>query len=101
MLRAYLHCTPHLLYAPCPFFHTEDQLTDQEVKSLKLLKSGDLRRSANAAIAAFGHGTLRRADGVKAEIGGSTGGITRCLLDGYEETDVADFLEDNCFVDTQ
>ena len=37
-------------------------------------------------------GTLRRDDGETIEIGGSTGGITRFLLDGYAEPDVDSFL---------
>ena len=46
----------------------------------------------NEAVAAFGHGTLRRDDGETIEIGGSIGGVTRFLLDGYVEPDVASFL---------
>ena len=43
-------------------------------------------------MAAYGHGTLRRDDGETIEIGGSTGGMTRFLLDGYAEPDVDSFL---------
>ena len=43
-------------------------------------------------MAAFGHGTLRQG-GESIEIGGSTGGVTRFLLDGYAEPDVAAFLQ--------
>ena len=42
-------------------------------------------------MAAYGHGTLRHGDET-IEIGGSTGGVTRFLLDGYAEPDVATFL---------
>ena len=51
-----------------------------------------LLRRTHKAVAAFGHGTLRRVDGERLEIGGSTGGVTRFLLDGYAEPDVATFL---------
>ena len=51
-----------------------------------------LLRLTNEAVAAFGHGTLRRADGERMEVGGSTGGVTRFLLDGNAEPDVASFL---------
>ena len=63
---------------------------DQE--NLRRLENGDLLRRTNNAVAAYGHGTLRRDDGETIEIGGSTGGITRFLLDGYAEPDVDSFL---------
>ena len=53
---------------------------------------GSLLRDTNHAVAAYGHGTLRRNDGEILEIGGSTGGLTRCLLDGKDEPDVQTFL---------
>ena len=46
----------------------------------------------NEAVAAFGHGTLRRDDGQTMQIGGSTLGVTRFLLDGCDEPDVDSFL---------
>ena len=60
-------------------------------ESLRKLQDGSLLRRTNEAVAAFGHGTLRHGDET-VEIGGSTGGVTRCLLDGYAEPDVATFL---------
>ena len=61
-------------------------------KNLRQLQDGSLLRRTNDAVAAYGHGTLRRDDGETIEIGGSTGGITRFLLDGYAEPDVDSFL---------
>ena len=55
------------------------------------MEDGSLLRRTNDAVAAFGHGTLRQGD-ERVEIGGSTGGVTRFLLDGYAEPDVATFL---------
>ena len=56
-----------------------------------MLEDGSLLRRTNDAVAAYGHGTLRQGDET-VEIGGSTGGVTRFLLDGYAEPDVATFL---------
>ena len=63
-----------------------------ERDNLRSLENGSLLRRTNDAVAAYGHGTIRRDDGETMEIGGSTGGITRFLLDGYAEPDVATFL---------
>ena len=60
-------------------------------RNLEMLEDGSLLQHTNAAVAAFGHGTLRRGD-ESMEIGGSTGGVSRILLDGYAEPDVATFL---------
>ena len=69
-----------------------DDLERWEKENLRRLEDGSLLRHTNDAVAAYGHGTLRRDDGETMEIGGSTGGITRFLLDGYAEPDVATFL---------
>ena len=53
---------------------------------------GSLLRRTNDAVAAYGHGTLRRDDGQTIQIGGSTRGVTRFLLDGCDEPDVDSFL---------
>ena len=58
-----------------------------------MLNDGTLLERTNDAIMAYGHGTLRSAHGdEELEIGGSTGGLSRCLLDGYLEPDLASFL---------
>ena len=61
-------------------------------QSLTELEDGTLRRRSNEAVRAFGHGMLRRDDDECLEIGGSTGGVTRFLLDGRTEPDVDAFL---------
>ena len=55
------------------------------------MEDGSLLRRTNDAVAAYGHGTLRHGDET-VEIGGSTGGVTRFLLDGYAEPDIYPFL---------
>jgi len=67
-------------------------LREADMKLLVNLHNGNLLEWANSAIIAFGHGSVRRADGATAAIGGSTGGITRRLLDGHQACDVNDFL---------
>ena len=58
-----------------------------------MLEDGTLLERTNEAISAYGHGKLRSPHGAEElEIGGSTGGLTRCLLDGYLEPDLASFL---------
>ena len=61
-------------------------------RNLEKLQDGSLLRDTNQAVAAYGHGTLRRDDGASLEIGGSTQGVTRFLLDGCAEPDVESFL---------
>ena len=63
-----------------------------EQENLRRLQDGSLLRHTNEAVAAYGHGTLRREDGASIEIGGSTQGVTRFLLDGCAEPDVDSFL---------
>ena len=70
----------------------EGDLAWWERENLRKLQDGSLLRLTNEAVAAFGHGTLRRVGGERIEIGGSTGGVTRFLLDGNAEPDVASFL---------
>ena len=69
----------------------ERDLTRWGRENLRKLEDGSLLTRTNAAVAAFGHGTLKDGD-ERLEIGGSIGGVTRCLLDGYREPDVASFL---------
>ena len=68
-------------------------LASWEQHNLHMLENGSLLDRTNEAILAYGHGMLRSADGNDTlEIGGSTGGMSRYLLDGYEEPDLATFL---------
>ena len=69
----------------------ERDLSEWQRENLNNLENGSLLERTNKAVAAYGHGTLRHGDEIM-EIGGSTGGFTRCLLDGYDEPDVERFL---------
>ena len=69
----------------------EDDLEWWQGENLRKLADGSMLRRTNNAVAAFGHGTLRRGDDTM-HIGGSTGGVTRFLLDGHAEPDVYAFL---------
>ena len=68
-------------------------LTGEQQQNLAMLHDGTLLERTNDAIIAYGHGKLRSPHGHEdIEIGGSTGGLSRCLLDGYLEPDLASFL---------
>ena len=66
-------------------------LPSGEQHDLQMLEDGSLLQRTNAAVVAYGHGVLRHG-GETLHIGGSTGGVSRFLLDGYAEPDVAAFL---------
>ena len=66
-------------------------LADWEQENLTLLENGTMLCRTNHAVAAYGHGTLRH-DDESIEIGGSTGGVSRLLLDNYAEPNVYSFL---------
>ena len=70
----------------------EEHLAWWQRDNLEKFMNGSLLQETNDAVAAYGHGTLRRVDGESLEIGGSTGGVTRFLLDGFTEPDVHTFL---------
>ena len=72
----------------------EEELSKRQHSLLDDLRNGSLRDRTNTAVLAYGHGTLRRADGQTLAIGGSTGGTTRHLLDGNTEPDVEAFLSE-------
>ena len=42
-----------------------------------------LRQTSNAAILAWGHGTITGPTGATIAIGGSIGGVSRSIIDGY------------------
>ena len=70
------------------------ELDPQEEKMLELFACGDLRRRANRAIIAHGHGRLRKANGTFVDIGGSTGGIVRKILDDFVPPSPQEFCTD-------
>ena len=69
-------------------------LTEKQIEEVNLYESGFLLKKANELTLRSGHGTLRRpGDGVKREIGASTGGFVREILENWEPPDPKDFLE--------
>ena len=69
----------------------ESQITWHQRQNQMSLDTGDLLARVNMAVAAYGHGTLRSDEG-EMVIGGSTGGLTRSLLDDYKEPNTRAFL---------
>ena len=67
-------------------------LNQEEQEQLRQLKDNTLLDEANKAISEYGHGTLRDTQNRTMQIGGSTGGLTRVILDGFKEPDATAFL---------
>ena len=61
---------------------------------LRQWDDGVLLDNLNTAIAARGHGRLRKAGGEYLDIGGSTGGAPRRNIDSWQPPDWHAFLED-------
>ena len=61
--------------------------------------SGQLRRDMNGAVTQFGHGRLVRDDGETQDIGGSTGGGSRRVIDDGVAPDWRQFLADSLDVE--
>ena len=60
-------------------------LTEKQIEEVNLYENGFLLAKANELTLRSGHGTLRRpGDGVKREIGASTGGFVREILENWE-----------------
>ena len=69
-------------------------LTPKQLRVLQDYQSGELRRQANKLTMIFGHGRLKKEDDSFVDIGGSTGGFVRTVLDDWDPPDLADFEED-------
>jgi hypothetical protein len=70
----------------------EDELRQRDANLLRDFRSGVLLERLNMAVVEHGHGTLRGVGGRTLQIGGSSGGRTRELLDGWEAPNVASFF---------
>ena len=70
-------------------------LTRWQTWLLEQYDTGALRQEYNEAIAEHGHGRLRDEAGRSMDIGGSTGGGSRCVIDRWEKPEYADFLKDS------
>ena len=69
-------------------------LNPKQLRVLQEYQSGILRRQANNLTMASGHGRLKKEDRSFVDIGGSTGGFVRTVLDDWEPPDLADFEGD-------
>ena len=67
-------------------------LTRRQVELLQKWDSGELHDKRNEAVANLGHGRLRNRQGDCLDIGGSTGGLARRVLDSWEPPDYQQFL---------
>ena len=65
--------------------------TPRQLEVLKQYKSGWLLQEANRLTLISGHGRLKRADDTFEDIGGSTGGFVRTVLDDWGPPDLKDF----------
>ena len=59
------------------------------------MESGELLWRMNSAVGKWGHGRLETPDGHCKEIGGSTGGRTRKLIDNWAAPSFEDFMEES------
>ena len=69
------------------------RLSSRQTVLLEQYESGRLMKELNEAKVAWGHGCLWSEDGVKLEIGGSTGGGSRRIIDHWAPPDCQEFLE--------
>ena len=66
-------------------------LNAKQLQCLEKYRSGELRKRANELTKISGHGRLKAEDQSFVDIGGSTGGFVRVVLDDWEPPDLADF----------
>ena len=70
------------------------QLNREQLRVLKDYQSGELRKEANRLTMLSGHGRLKKADNSFVDIGGSTGGFVRTVLDDWEAPDLTYFQDE-------
>ena len=81
-------------FQPVSYGQQVQIFTSRQFEVLERWDSGELRDNLNAAILALGHGRLRRAGGACMDIGDSTGGGARRIIDNWHPPDWREFLED-------
>ena len=72
---------------------SQPALSERQEELLRQWRSGQLRVQRNTAAAAAGHGRLESATGDYMDIGGSTGGGSRRVVDSWLPPDWRQFLE--------
>ena len=68
-------------------------LNPQQLRVLQEYQSGELRRQANKLTMISGHGRLKKEDHSFVDIGGSTGGFVRTVLDDWEPFTSGDLVD--------
>ena len=68
-------------------------LNKTQMRILQDYKSGELRREANRLTKISGHGRLKKEDHSFVDIGGSTGGFVRTVLDDWEPFTSGDLVD--------
>ena len=71
-----------------------ETFTQKQLEVLQQWDSGELLANRNRSIVALEHGRLRTARGDYLDIGGSTGGGSRRIIDGWQPPDWHHFLQD-------
>ena len=69
------------------------EFSPRQLELLDKYENGELLTIRNNAIEALGHGRLINARGETLDIGGSTGGGSRRILDSWHPPDFEQFLE--------
>ena len=69
------------------------RLSSRQTVLLEQYESGRLMKELNKAKVAWGHGRLWDEAGGYIDIGGSTGGGSRSIIDGWAPPDCQEFLE--------
>ena len=70
---------------------TGKSLNPEQMQVLRTYWNGDLKEQANKATLDSGHGRLKRSDDTGVDIGGSTGGFVRVVLDDWEPPNTEEF----------
>ena len=68
-------------------------LNPKQLRVLQEYQSGELRRQANNLTMISGHGRLKKEDHSFVDIGGSTGGFVRTVLDDWEPYTSGDLVD--------
>ncbi len=71
-------------------------ITRRKAELLEKYDNDELRIERNRAVWALGHGRLHNKQGDTMDIGGSTGGVSRRIIDGWKPPDIHEFLEEEC-----
>ena len=74
-----------------------DKFSRWQLEVLQKWDDGTLRKDRNDAVLALGHGRLENADGDYLDMGGSTGGGSRRIIDGWQPPCWRTFLKEDAW----